>query len=97
MITANPKENRASDWKDHLCVEDEQKLNELLEAARRHRCAYHSSDNVQVAQVWCALIEMMKMVNKLEARVSYIERVLNHLFEGHQGEKEKLLSGLLKF
>jgi hypothetical protein len=86
-----------ADWKENLSVEAEQDLNMLLEATRKHRCAYKASENVQVAQVWCALIEQMRMLNKLEARVAYIEKVLDKLFKGHQEEKDALLKGLLRF
>jgi hypothetical protein len=97
MFGNTGKDREAADWKEYLPVEDEAKLNELLEATRRHRCAYKGSDNIQVAQVWCALIEMMKMMNKIEQRVAYIERVLDRLFRGYEGERNKLLDGLLKF
>jgi len=86
-----------ADWKENLSAEAEQELNMLLEATRKHRCAYKSSDNVQIAQVWCALIESMRMMNKLEQRVSYVERVLDKLFKGHDEEKDALLKGLLRF
>lgn len=85
------------DWKENLSAEAEQELNTLLEAVRKHRCAYKAAENVQVAQVWCALIEQMRMINKLEQRVSYIERILDKLFKGHSDEKEALLKDLLKF
>lgn len=93
----NGNEREKCDWKECLPVEDEAKLNELLEATRRHRCAYKSAENVQIAQIWCAMIETMKMVDKLDQRVAYIERVLDRLFRGYEGERGKLLEGLLKF
>jgi hypothetical protein len=86
-----------SDWKENLSAEAEQNLNLLIEATRKHRCAYKASENVQVAQVWCALIEMMKMMDNLDKRVAYIERVLDRMFKGHDKEKDALLKGLLKF
>jgi hypothetical protein len=97
MITINGKPERPTDWKENLCVEDEKTLNELLDAIKRHRCAYKSAENVQVAQVWCAMIEQQKMINKIEARVAYIERILNKLFVGHEEERDTLLRGLTKF
>lgn len=86
-----------ADWKENLSVEAEQELNTLLESTRKHRCAYKASDNVQIAQVWCALIEQMRMIDKLEKRVAYVERVLDKLFKGHDDEKDALLKGLLRF
>ncbi len=86
-----------ADWKENLSAEAEQDLNMLLEATRKHRCAYKSAENVQVAQVWCAMIEQQRMIAKLEQRVAYIERVLDKMFKGHDDEKEALLKGLLRF
>lgn len=86
-----------ADWKENLSSEAEQELNLLLEATRKHRCAYKASENVQVAQVWCALIEMMRMMDKLDKRVAYIERIMDKMFKGHEEEKDALLKGLLRF
>jgi 23S rRNA maturation-related 3'-5' exoribonuclease YhaM len=97
MISINGKPERSTDWKDNLCVEDEQRLNTLLDSIKRHRCAYKASENVQVAQVWCAMIEFMKMADKLDQRVAYIERTLDRLFRGHSEEKAALLKDLTKF
>ncbi|MGC9310839.1 MAG: hypothetical protein ACP5E4_03920 [Candidatus Aenigmatarchaeota archaeon] len=86
-----------SDWKENLSAEAEQDLNQLLESTRKHRCAYKGAENVQIAQVWCAMVETMRMVSKIEQRVAYIERVMDKLFRGYEVEKDKLLKGLLKF
>jgi hypothetical protein len=86
-----------ADWKENLSAESEQELNVLLEATRKHRCAYKAADNVQVAQVWCAMVEVVRMMNKLEQRVAYMERVFDKLFRGYEGERDQLLKGLLKF
>ncbi|MBN2095539.1 MAG: hypothetical protein JW727_05810 [Candidatus Aenigmarchaeota archaeon] len=85
------------DWKENLSAEAEQSLNLLLEATRKHRCAYKSAENIQIAQVWCALVEQMRMVDKLEQRVAYIERILDSMFKGHTNEREALLKGLTRF
>lgn len=90
-------DRKDSDWKENLSAESEQELNALLEATRKHRCAYNGAENVQIAQVWCAMVEMLKMMNKLEERVAYIERVMDRLFRGYEGERDQLLKGLLKF
>ncbi len=96
MITVNSKPNRPSDWKEYLCVEDEQRLNQLLDSTKRNRCAYMSAEDAQIAQVWCAMIEQMRMINKLEQRVAYIERILDRLFKGHDEEKKALLEGIVR-
>ncbi|OYT42962.1 MAG: hypothetical protein B6U88_02360 [Candidatus Aenigmarchaeota archaeon ex4484_56] len=85
------------DWKENLSVEAEKELNEILESVKKHRCAYKSADNVQVAQLWCATIELKRLINKLDMRLEYIENILNKLFRGYDEEKDKLVKSLLKF
>ena len=88
---------KKADWKENLSVEAEQELNELLESIRKHKCAYRAAENVQVAQVWCGLVEMKRTMNKLEDRLQYIEKVLRGMFTTHDEEKDKLIKSLVKF
>ena len=88
---------KKADWKECLSAESEQELNELLESIRKHRCAYRTSDNVQVAQVWCGLVEMKRILNKMENRLDHIEKVLGGMFTTYNDEKDKLIKSLVKF
>ncbi len=88
---------KKADWKECLSAESEQELNELLESIRKHKCAYRNAENVQVAQVWCGLVEMKRAMNKLEDRLEYIEKVLGGMFTTHNEEKDKLIKSLVRF
>ena len=91
------KMGKKEDWKENLCIEAEQELNQLLEAVKKHRCAYKDAENVQIAQLWCGMIEMKKMFNKLDQRLGYVETVLNGLFKARDEERDKLVKSLMKF
>lgn len=88
---------KKSDWKECLSIEAEQELNQILETVKKHRCAYKDAENVQIAQLWCGLIEIKKIVGKLDQRLGYIETVLNGLFKSRDEERDKLVKSLMKF
>ncbi len=56
---------RKSDWKDCLDAESKEIIKKLIESAEKHRCAWIRADDVRIAQLWCALIEMKKEMEKL--------------------------------
>jgi len=88
---------KKTDWKENLSIEAEQELNQLLEKVKKHRCAYRSAENVQIAQLWCGLIEIVRMIKNLESRLSRIERILDKTFRSYEEERDKLIKSLLKF
>ncbi|MCD6274492.1 MAG: hypothetical protein J7J15_00480 [Candidatus Aenigmarchaeota archaeon] len=96
MLELN-KVGKKADWKECLSIEAEHELNQILEAVKRHRCAYKDAENVQIAQLWCGLIEIKKMINKLNDRLGYVETVLNGLFKTRDEERDKLVKSLMKF
>lgn len=85
------------DWKENLSIEAEQELNQLLERVKKYRCAYRSAENVQIAQLWCALVEIVRMNKELEERIARIEKILNAVFRTYEEDKDKLIKSLLKF
>lgn len=75
------------DWKELLSGRAQAELAELIEKAKMHRSAYTQADDVKVAQLWAALIElsleMKKTLEKLD-RVDFIAKGFKEL-----GEKAK--------
>jgi len=88
---------KKTDWKENLSIEAEQELNQLLEKVKKHRCAYRSAENVQIAQLWCALIEVMRAIKEIDGRLSRIEKILDKVFRTYEEDKDKLLRSLLRF
>ena len=61
------------DWKDLLCGNAQVELAELIERAKQHRCAYMQSEDVKVAQVWCAVAEVSREMTKVGQRLEKVE------------------------
>ena len=97
MLELNRMGKKEENWKECLSIEAEQELNQILEAVKKHRCAYKDAENVQIAQLWCGMIEIKKMVGNLNQRLGYIETVLNGLFKSRDEERDKLVKSLMKF
>jgi len=58
--------NEEEDWKDYLSRDAQVVLAELLESARDHKGAYMQAEDVKVAQLWAAMIEMKKELDSLK-------------------------------
>jgi len=84
-------------WKEFLSIEDEAELNRLLERTARNRPAYKSAEDVKLAQLWCALIEIVRYQDSLNKRLARIEMLLEGLFEKEKEEKRRLTESLRRF
>lgn len=89
---------KTDNWKEFLSAEDERKLNDVLEKAAKHRQAYKIADDVKIAQLWCALVELKKENIELHNRLRRIEFMLNGMIERAElGKKELLVESLENF
>lgn len=86
--------NNNDDWKKNLSVEAEAELNELIEETAKHRGAFRSASDVKNAQMWCAILETNRKLNKLARRLDRIESLLDAMFERYEQEKSELLKSL---
>ncbi|MBI2579462.1 MAG: hypothetical protein HYW27_00995 [Candidatus Aenigmarchaeota archaeon] len=87
-------------WKKYLGMEDEEHLNDLLRKSSRHRGAYKNSDDVKMAQMWCAMLEMRKENIILQKRLRRMEEFFDSILEKHrkhEREKLELVESLEKF
>lgn len=87
-------------WKALLTPEDEQRLNGILEQIKKHRAAYLTADDVKLAQLWCALLEIQKQNVSLDARLKHLEFVLGGVSARAQTldkSANKLLESLGRF
>ena len=81
-------------WKELLSIDDEEVLNELLKKAAKHRGAYKNADDVKIAQLWCASLELKKENVALNKRLKRIEYLLEGLFERNRKDERALLESL---
>jgi D-serine deaminase-like pyridoxal phosphate-dependent protein len=88
------------DWKECLSEEDKKVLEELIATTKRHRCAYLQADDVKVAQLWCALVEMRKELDNTKKLLGKIEEPFRAIVEVGEAEKrkaiEKIVSEIVK-
>ena len=57
------------DWTHFLSSDSVEVLRRILEKAFRHRLAYWQTDNIRNAQLWAALIEMQKEIDRLNEKI----------------------------
>jgi len=79
------------DWKEDLCDDIKVDMAELIEIAKRNRCAYMQADDVKVAQLWCALAEVFKNQRKIESRIERLEGALKAMAELGEAAKREAL------
>lgn len=79
------------DWKELMCEDAQVELADLIEKAKKHRCAYMQADDVKVAQVWAALTEVSRQVKSIESRLVKVESILKDFAEvGEIAKRETL-------
>ena len=88
---------RTSEWKGFLSASDERELNELLEKVAEYRPAYKNAENVKNAQIWSAILELLKQNKKLQERTRRLEFVLEGLTSRYNKEREALVDSLNSF
>ena len=67
--------NDKKEWKALLGSQDEEKLNALIRDIIKYREAYSKADNVKMAQLWCALLDMKKQQEQIDTRLARLEDV----------------------
>lgn len=88
---------RTNEWKGFLSASDERALNEFLERIAEYRPAYKNAENVKNAQLWCAVLEVLKQNRKLQERVRRLEFILEGLTSRYNKERESLCESLNTF
>ena len=89
--------NKTANWKKYLSKKDEDSLNKFLEKTSKHRPAYKNAEEVKIAQLWCAALELKKQNEKLSARVKRLENVLNSMTTTDERERQDLMKKLKEF
>jgi hypothetical protein len=88
------------DWKNCLNGEDKKILSEILESAKKYGYAYSRADDVKVAQLWTALIDVKKDLDKIKSMLGKIEAPFKAIIQIGEEEKrktiEKIVSEIIK-
>jgi hypothetical protein len=87
--------NDKNDWKECLNEEDKKILEELITVVKRHKCAYSQADDVKVAQLWCALVELKKELDSTKAMLGKLEEPFKAIVEVGEAEKKKAIERII--
>lgn len=87
---------KKKDWKDELNDEDKQVLSALLDSIKKHRCAYNSADDVKISQLWTALLEMKKELNKTNELLGKLQEPWKAIVSVGEEEKRKTVERLVQ-
>ena len=87
---------KEKDWKEYLYEDTQVEIADLLERAKKHRAAYMQADDVKVAQLWCALAEVLKQVKNVESRLDKMETAIKALVGMGEVAKKELLREKLR-
>ena len=87
---------KKEDWKNNLDDESKQILSEVLDSTKKHRYAYNSADDVKAAQVWTALIELKKELQKTNELLGNLKRPWEAIVSVGEEEKRKTVEKLVQ-
>jgi hypothetical protein len=84
------------DWKDYLAPEAQMALVDILAAAKRHKGAYMQSDDVKIAQLWCAIVELKKQLDSMQALQTRVEEPFRAIVEIGESAKQKAIERVVR-
>lgn len=83
------------DWKESLNSESQQMLAEIFESAKKHKGAYLQSDDVKVAQLWCAMVELKKEIENVKVQIDKVSAPFRAIAIVGESEKRKAIQKLV--
>ena len=87
---------KKEDWKNNLDDESKQVLSALLDSTKKHRYAYNSADDVKTAQVWTALVELKKELEKMNELLGKVQEPWKAIVSVGEEEKRKTVEKLVQ-
>lgn len=84
-------------WKKYLNIDDEALLNKIIEDVAKYRSAYKTAEEVKIAQLWCALLDMEKKIQRIDKRMKRIEIIFDAIAQRMEEEKSSLIKTLREF
>ena len=84
------------DWKELLARDAQQVLAELLDRAKDHKAAYMQAEDVKVAQLWAALVEMKKDMACYETLIEKLVAPFRAIVAVGEEEKRKAIERIVR-
>lgn len=89
-------EEDTEDWKECLDEKSRVILAEILEKTKKHHTAYMEADDVKVAQLWTALIEMKKELDESKELIERLKEPFKSIVAMGEIEKRKAIERMVK-
>lgn len=86
---------KTEDWKENLNEDAKQILAEILENIKKHRGAYSAAEDVKIAQLWTAIIEIKKELERTNEMLSRVEGPFRAIIAVGEKEKEKTIERMI--
>ncbi len=83
------------DWKQLLPIEEQETLGEMLERIKKYEYAYLRADDVKVAQLWCALVELIKELKEIKKTTGKLSEPFKRIVEIGEAEKRKAIERIV--
>lgn len=83
------------DWKESLSDEDKETLANMFDQTRKYKHAYSNADDVKIAQLWCALIEMKKELDEVKKTLGVVQEPFKAIIAAGEAEKKKTIERLV--
>ena len=94
-IHTNFSELMAEDWKEYLSEEAKSILSRLFTKTQKYRGAYREADDVKIAQLWAALVEIQKEIDEVKEMLGKVEQPFKAIIEVGEAEKRKTIERLV--
>ena len=87
---------KKEDWKNNLDDESKQLLSEILDSTKKHRYAYNSAGDVKISQLWTALVELKKELQKTNELLGKVQEPWKAIVSVGEEEKRKTVEKLVQ-
>lgn len=84
------------DWKEFLDDESKALLFEIFDKSKRHQGAYLEAEDVKIAQLWAAVIELKKELDKVKETTNVIAEPFRAIVAIGEAEKRKTIGRLVR-
>jgi len=88
--------NKVDDWKELLAPEARSTLAKILNSTKRHKGAYINADDVKIAQLWSALIELSNKMDEIQKIQVRLEEPFKAIVEVGEKEKRKAIESIVR-
>jgi hypothetical protein len=83
------------DWKELLSEDAKQILANIFESTKKHKGAYLSAEDVKIAQLWCAIVELKKDTDEIKRMLGKLEEPFKAIVAVGEAEKKRTIERVI--